>query len=310
MCWRASISIPFGWRLFVGSALTYYYCLMVVFRFVSFGSACVCAYMFSFHFRSVAGWWAQITVYNSAFHHIQAYYLWARRVFSFPHIVCVCARDFLYVCSVHHHRFVLTFTCPYLVIMQSGTMLTNPTETRALPMDGWLVCLHAFRNHCLPFANGKINVCDELESAILSHICICLPTHTHAKTHSLTLARTSAATTTTTIHFSHTWWMPFTLVSHSCSLYSVHSTLTIERYAMFSNGKSIFSVGDDDAVVGRLGNRFSSHHRTCSFAFFLLSLSAPSWYRCILARMCAHMITALRSVVMCILELAWARGWT
>lgn len=58
-------------------------------------------------------------------------------------------------------------------------------HTQALPMDGLFARISGIIV-CLLQMEKKINVCDELESAILSHICICLPTYAHTYSHAYT----------------------------------------------------------------------------------------------------------------------------
>lgn len=97
-------------------------------------------------------------------------------------------------------------------------MTTN--QPTVLKHYQWIVCLHAFRNHCLPFGNGKINVCDELESAILSHIHVFIYPHTNTHIHTYVYICTH-------INNPFTCEYVFHLVSHSCSLAQATITITI-----------------------------------------------------------------------------------
>ena len=134
---------PFGWRLFVGS-------LRILLLFDGASATAVAASsfsaiyiqyacMFSLHFRTVAGWWAQITVYNSAsfvrillllrggiFHHTKPY----------THV-----RIYMYVCVPF---FILTFVCPYLVIIPCTCQPANqPTNRQSWSAtNGSFVCTH------------------------------------------------------------------------------------------------------------------------------------------------------------------------
>lgn len=124
-----------------------------------------------------------------------------------------------------------------------------------------------------------------------------------------------------------------------CTVYQFTSThhRTVMRDVL--NGKSIFSwLGEDDAgdtkcvVLGRLGNHFSSHHRTRCFSFHLCAAAAaaavssiyvPSMesldtcvlYMVVFTRMCVSHDNGLYDddrpfmYIVC-LGMGWRWGWT
>lgn len=142
--------------------------------------------------------------------------------------VCVCSHlTFACLSCYHAIGYFATYICVHVVGCQPTNRLTvwwrvnrrmgRRAHTRALPMDGLFARISGIIVCLLQME--KINVCDELESAILSHICICLPTHAHIhSTH--VYASTSIAITTTRSGCSnnknkynnriYTWWMLFT----------------------------------------------------------------------------------------------------
>lgn len=245
----------------------------------------VCVYVRCFRFildRSL-GWWAQITIYNSVHIRIRQTYRMGTSP-SFDACICVCIN--VCVCLFG----ILTFACPYLVIMLINSSIIPTNHQTLKPIYGWLVCTHFGIIVCL-FRNGKINVCDELESAILSHACI-LSTHIDVHVHIHIGNRHTLATHASTIHSYvnvYWWWCPsLARCTLYCEkLYIVQCTLTMDMRDVFEWKIHIFGrrrrCWRDS--VGRLGNCFSSHHRS----FYHIS----KWY-------CSHvcfMITAQQSVV-------------
>lgn len=172
--------------------------------------------------------------------------------------------------------YILTFVCPYLVILPYTCQPANqPTNRQSWSTtNGSFVCTHLGIIVCL-LQMEKL-MYDELESesesAILSHVYVFIYPHTltHARWHAhinnpftceyvfhlMSYSRSLAHTTITAVALYN---VHCTLYAEQCVLYTHHG------YAMFLNGKSIFSVGDDDAVVGRLGNcflRITAHSHT------------------------------------------------
>lgn len=141
---------------------------------------------------------------------------------------CVCMCSHLTFACLSCYRAIGYFAT-YICLYTCAIVGCQPTDsqcdgectgewerahTQALPMDGLFARISGIIVCLLQME--KINVCDELESAILSHTCICLPTHAHMCVLLLCVyASTSIAITTTTNNNNknnnriYTWWMPF-----------------------------------------------------------------------------------------------------